>query len=129
MSWKKKIQPLLVFVSFLGLLLVGGCATTDGTLSNQKIWQANKSIGEAKESNASLNAPAELKAAEAKIVEATTALTSKDYEKAIRLAEEASADADYARVRATTEKAKKAAEEMRQKVETLRQELERTPQQ
>jgi len=128
MNWKKKIQLLLVFVSFLGLLL-GGCATTDGTVSNQKIWQANKAIGEAKESNASLNAPDELKAAEDKIAEATTALTNKDYEKADRLAEEASINADYARARAAAEKAKKAAEEMRQNNKALRQELERMPQQ
>jgi D-arabinose 1-dehydrogenase-like Zn-dependent alcohol dehydrogenase len=128
MNWKKKIQPPLVLVSFLGVLLAAGCATTNGTLSNEKIWQANKAVGAAKESNASLNAPNELKAAEDKIVEATTALTNKDYERAVRLAEEASVDADYARARATTEKAKKAAEEMRQNNKVLRQELERMPQ-
>jgi hypothetical protein len=128
MNWKEKIQLLFTVVSALALLLAGGCATTNGTLSNQKIWQANKAVGEAKESNASLNAPNELKAAEDKIAEATTALTNKDYEKATRLAEEASADADYARSRAITEKARKAAEEMRQNTKALRQELERTPQ-
>ncbi len=128
MNWKEKIQPQLIFASFLGLLLAAGCATTNGTLSNEKIWQANKAVGAAKESNASLNASNELKAAEDKIVEATTALTNKEYERAVRLADEASVDADYARARATTEKAKKAAEEMRQNNKALRQELERTPQ-
>jgi D-arabinose 1-dehydrogenase-like Zn-dependent alcohol dehydrogenase len=128
MSWKKKLQPFPVIVSAFGLLLAGGCAATNGTVSNQKIWQANKAIGEAKESNAILNAPDELKAAEDKIVEATTALTNKDYERAVRLAEEASINAEYARARAAAEKAKKAAEEMRQTNKDLRQELERMPQ-
>ena len=127
MTWKKKVPPLLLLIPTFGLLLAGGCAATNGALSNEKIWQANEAIGAAKESNAALNAPSELKTAEDKIVEATTALTNKDYERAVRLAEEASVDADYARARATTEKAKKAAEEMRQNNKALRQELEGMP--
>ncbi len=127
MKGKKKIPALLV-ASFLGcLLLAAGCATTSGSLSNEKIWQANKAIGAAKESNARQNAPNELKAAEDKIVEATTALTNKDYERAVRLAEEASVDAEYARAKSRTEKTKKAAEEMRQNNQALRQELEAMP--
>lgn len=128
MTLRKGIRFWFVTAAALGLGLSCGCAATDGALSNEKVWQANKAIGAAKESNASQNAPVELRAAEDRIIEATTALTNKDYEKAVRLAEEASADAEYARAKATAEKARKKAEEMRQNLETLRQEVERTPQ-
>jgi len=127
MEWRKKMPSCLVLTATFGLLLTGGCAATNGALSKEKIWQANKAIGAAKESNAGLNAPNELKAAEDKITEATTALTNKDYERAARLAEEASINADYARAKANTEKAKKAVEELRQKNQALRQELEQMP--
>ena len=120
----KKRSPLLAILAICGLLL-GACATTNGTISNEKIAQADKAIREAKQSNASLNASAELKAAEDKWVEAKIALMNKDYEKATRLAERAAVDADYARTKATTAKSKKAAEEMRKSIDTLRQEVER----
>ncbi len=127
MKWNKKVRGCLIALAGLGLLVAGGCATANGSLSKEKIFRGNKSIGEAKESNASLNAPKELKSAEDKLAEAEAAFASKEYERAARLAEQASADADYARARAKTEKAKRTAEEKRQEVQTLRQEIERTP--
>jgi chromosome segregation ATPase len=108
----------------IALLLAGGCAT-NGTLSAEKITQGERAIAEARQSNASLSAPVEVKTAEDKIAEARTALVNKKYGKAARLAEEAQVDADYARAKADSEKAKKTAEEMRQNIQTLRQEIER----
>ena len=128
MRWNKKTRGLFIAIAVLGLLLAGGCAATNGSLSQEKIFRGNKSIGEAKQSNAGQNAPEELKKAEDKLAEAEAAFTAKEYEKAARLAEQASADADYARAKAKTEKAKKTAEEMHQAVQVLRQELERMPQ-
>jgi flagellar biosynthesis/type III secretory pathway protein FliH len=55
-------------------------------------------------------------------------MANKDYDQAIRVAEQASVDADYARARAVNERVKKMADEMRANIQTLRQELERLPQ-
>jgi septal ring factor EnvC (AmiA/AmiB activator) len=124
MDSRKKRQRLFVVMAALGLLLVGGCAT-NGALSTQKISLGDKAVSEARESNATLNAPAELNAAEGKLAQAKEALAKKDYKKAVLLAEQASIDADYARAKATTEKARKTNEEMRKNIEALRQEIER----
>jgi hypothetical protein len=123
MNEKKRIQPLLVVWVVLGLLLINGCVTY-ATLPREKISEADKALIEAKESNASLNAPGELKAAEDKLAEAKAAFGKKDYEKATRLAEQASVDADYARAKGASEKAKKEAEELRQNIKTLRHDIE-----
>jgi len=128
MTWDKKTRGWFIVIAVLGLLLAGGCAATSGSLTQEKIFRSNKLIGEAKQSNASQNAPDELKKAEEKLAEAEAAFTAKNYGKAARLAEEASVDADYAGAKSKTEKSKKTAEEMRQNVQVLRQELERMPQ-
>ena len=70
MRWNKRIQGLFFAIAALGLLLAGGCATTNGSTSQEKIFRSNRSIGEAKQSNAGLNAPNELKKAEDKLAEA-----------------------------------------------------------
>jgi hypothetical protein len=104
-----------------------GCATSNGKLSAEKVSVGQKMIQDAKESNASLNAPAELKSAEEKLARAQAALTKKDYKQAVYLAEQAAVDAEYARVKADSEKAKKTAEEMKKNIKALQQEIERLP--
>lgn len=119
----EKIYPLIAGV-ILSLGLAVGCAT-NGALSTEKISQGEKAVNDARQSNASLSALPEMKAAEDKLATAKTAFANQEYEKAGRLAEQAQVDADYARARANTEKAKKTAEEMRKNIEILRQEIER----
>jgi hypothetical protein len=123
MSRKNRIQQLFIVFVALGLL-VSGCAGAYSTLPREKISEADKAILEAKESNASLNAPIELKAAEDKLAGARAALNNKDYAEATRLAEQALVDADYARAKGTSEKAKKKAEEIRQSIKGLHEEIE-----
>ncbi len=123
MDKKKRIRPLLVVWIILDLLLINGCVTY-ATLPREKISGGEKALVEAKESNASVNAPGELKAAEDKLAEAKAAFGKKDYEQATRLAEQVSVDADYARAKGASEKAKKKAEELRQNIKTLRQDIE-----
>lgn len=119
----RQVGSLTVIIA---LLLAGGCAGKGkGILPAEKITQGERAIAEARQSNASLSAPVELRIAGDKIATARSALANKEYERAARLAEEAQADADYARAKADSEKAKKTAEEMRQNAETLRQEIER----
>jgi len=115
------LQLLYVLVAF-GLLLASGCAT-NGTLP-EKILQGDEAIKKAAESNATLNAPGELKAAEEKLAQAREAAYKRDYDNATRLAEEASIDADYARYKAASEKARKMAEDLRKNIKLLRQEVD-----
>jgi hypothetical protein len=123
MTWRKE-GKLLVSLGGVLALVAGGCAA-NGILSREKISAGEKALNEAKISNASLNAPAELKTAEDKLVAARDALAKEDYGKANRLAEQAQVDADYARTKATTAKAKETAEGMRKNIQDLRQEIER----
>jgi septal ring factor EnvC (AmiA/AmiB activator) len=120
---KRKIVQFFAVAAVFGFLL-GGCAS-DGALSTQKISAGDRAIMDAKVSNASLNAPAELNSAEGKLVQAREAFAKKEYEKATRLAEQASIDAEYARAKASTAKTKKTVEEMRKNIDDLRQEIER----
>jgi macrodomain Ter protein organizer (MatP/YcbG family) len=122
MNRKRKHLQLFFVLAVFGLLLASGCAT-DGTLP-EKILQGDEAIRKAAESNATLNAPGELNAAEEKLVQAKEAAYKKDYDKATRLAEEASIDADYARSKAASEKARKMAEGLRENIKALRQEVD-----
>ncbi len=122
MDRKRKQLQLFLALAVFGLLLASGCAT-DGTLP-EKILQGDEAIRKAGESNATLNAPGELKAAQEKLVQAKQAAYKRDYDEATRLAEEASIDADYARSKAASEKARKMAEQLREDIKALRQEVE-----
>jgi hypothetical protein len=122
MDRKRKQLQLFLVLAVFGLLLASGCAT-DGTLPD-KILQGDEAIRQAAESNATLNAPGELKAAQEKLAQAKQAAYKKDYDRATRLAEEASIDADYARSKAASEKARKKAEQLREEIKALRQEVE-----
>jgi hypothetical protein len=127
---KRKIKHLLFIAIFVGIasLMASGCAKTfTHETSTTKMSVGEKAISVAKESNASIDAPAELKVAVDKLTAAKKALEKEDYETATRLAEQASVDADYARVKAISDKAKKATEERRQTVNTMRHEIERIP--
>jgi macrodomain Ter protein organizer (MatP/YcbG family) len=122
MNRKRKGLQLFLVLAVFGLLLASGCAT-NGALP-EKILQGDEAIRKAAESNATLNAPGELKAAEEKLVQAKEAAYRRDYDKATRLAEEASIDAEYARHKAASEKARKMAEDLRKNIKLLRQEVD-----
>ena len=128
---KRKMQHLYFIMVIIALtsLLAGGCATTRFTreTATSKISEGEKAVSIAQESNASIDAPVELAVAQDKLTEARTALEKEHYKTATRLAEEASVDADYARVKALSEKSKKATEKSRENVNTLRNEVERMP--
>jgi len=123
MDRKRKGLQLSLVLAVSGLLLTSGCATTNSTLS-EKILQGDEAIKKAADSNATLNAPGELDAAEKKLVEAKEAAYKRDYDRATRLAEQVSIDADYARYKAASEKARKMAEDLRENIELLRQEVD-----
>jgi len=123
MEGKRGIRGLFVTVIALSALWLSGCGGF-AALPKEKISDGDKAIREARESNASLSAPVELKAAEDKLAAAKAAFNKKNYDEATRLAEQASVDADFAKAKGSTEKARKKAEEIQQDIKTLKQEIE-----
>jgi len=119
----KEKQGLFVVVMALTILGLSGCSGL-ASLSRDNISEGDKAMLEAKESNASLNAPVELKAAEDKLEAAKSAFDKKDYDDANRLAEQALADVEYARAKGSSEKERKKADELRQNIKTLKQDIE-----
>jgi hypothetical protein len=122
---KRNIQHLIGGALAVGALFWGGCSTTNWPIqSKQMISQGERAVSEAKASNASLNAPVELKAAEEKLSLAKEEFAKGWHNKAARLAEEAAVDAELAQAKSTTEKNKRTAEDMRKNIDALRQEIE-----
>jgi hypothetical protein len=101
-----------------------GCAG-NGTIAASKVSEGDKAVRVAREADATVRAPAELKLAEDKLAQARLALDDKDYERAARWAEEASVDADYARAKAVSEKQRNVVAEMQRNIDALRREIDR----
>ena len=81
------IQRVGCVTAIIALLLAGGCAgKSKGILPAEKITQGERAIAEARQSNASVSSPVDMKIAEDKIAEARIALANEDYGNATRLA-------------------------------------------
>lgn len=121
------MKALILSMAFIlaTILTVSGCASK-GTGYIESIASAELGIKIAKDSNATMNAPLELKFAEDKLSAARAAATREDFVTAQRLADEALVDAKLAESKSITIKAKKQAQEMRDAIDTLRKEIERT---
>ena len=102
-----------------------GCSRHNPVVA-AKIAQAERAVDEAQQAGAALRAPAEFKSARDKLTSARTATENGNHDQAIRLAEQAAIDAEYARARAANQRVNGMADEMNQSLKTLRQELERT---
>jgi len=124
MKGKRSLQGFFIVLTTLSILWLSGCGGGFAALPKEKISDGDKALREAKESSASLSAPAEMKAAEDKLAAAETAFNKKDYDEATRLAEQATVDADFARAKGSAEKARKKAEDTQQNIKTLRQDIE-----
>lgn len=127
-NWVGRRQWTAVAGAALVAVMAGGCASGDAALASAKMSQAERAVNEAKQSNAGVTAPVELKTAEDKLTAARAAAAKGEHNEAIRQADQALADADYARARASNAQVKKIADDMRRNIQTLRQELERLPQ-
>ncbi len=116
--------------SLAGLTLVGfslvGCAS-HSPLASAKVSQAERAVDEAQQSGAAQSAPLELRAAQDKLTAAQTAMAKGKNDTAIRAAEQAAIDGEYARAVAANQRANAVADEMGQYVKVLRQELDRLP--
>lgn len=109
-------------------VMAAGCASGDAALASAKVSQAERAVNEAKQSNAGVTAPVELKTAEDKLTAARAAAAKGEHNEAMRQADQALADADYARARAVSERVQKAIDEAKRNIQVLHQELERLPQ-
>ena len=126
---KRRIRQVFVLVGGIGLLFAVGCGSSremTAQTSGEKIFQADKALSDARDGNASKNAPEDLAVAQRKRAAAKDAFAKQNYDEAARLAEQTVVDADYAQARATTRKNMDIAEGIKKETDALRQEIDRT---
>ena len=117
----RHIAALLV----AGPLISIGCSTANWPIAaEQKIFEGDKAVSEAKTSTASIHAPEDLKVAEEKLALARKEYANGWHHSAARIAEEAAAAAELAQARAVTEKNRMTAEKLRTNLEILKKEIE-----
>jgi len=122
---KDKIILVMAGASLIFGVTMMGCAERVA-VPNEKIANAERAISGARDSNAIVNAPLDLRLSEDKLKQAKEAVAAEENEKAERLADEAILDADVARAKTRAAKAKAISNEMRETVDSMRKELERT---
>jgi len=122
---KDKIILVMAGASLIFGVTMMGCAEKVA-VPNEKIANAERAISGARDSNAIVNAPLDLRLSEDKLKQAKEAIAAEEHEKAGRLADEAILDADVARAKTRAAKAKAISNEMRETVDSMRKELERT---
>jgi hypothetical protein len=113
------------FVTACTALLIAGCATKVER-PTQEITRATTLIEQAEKAGAQRYAAAELQQARDKVAQADAAATEGKGELALRLATEATLDAELANARTASGEAQRSAEEVRRSTETLREEATRT---
>jgi len=119
------LHQIAWMLAFCGLVGISGCAGNE-KVPPEQIANTEKTIGEARDSNATVHAPLELKLADEKLQAAKAAVDKKEYDQARRLLEEAQVNADLANAKSGSTKARQVAKEMRDSINALRQEIERT---
>lgn len=109
-----------------GICAVGALAACSSPPVPKEQFAVGKaSIEAAQTAGAAELAPVELNMARDKMGQATVALHDKQYVTARRLAEQADADAQVARSKATAERSRRAAEEVTASLKTLRQQIDK----
>ena len=111
-----------IFAIIFMVSVIPACA---GVAPMEKMVKLESQIANARQAEAIVYAPLELKFAEDKYELAQDAVDNKDYALAGQLADEALLDAQLAEVKALSVRAEKEAQEMRESIETLRSELNR----
>ena len=114
---------LMIVLIFIAVIL-GGCASK-GVPPVKNLSDADMAIKMAKESNATINAPLNIRMAEEKLQKARESFENEDYIVAQRLADEALIDAKLAQEKSQTKKTKKMESDLRESIETLQNEINR----
>lgn len=107
-------------------LCVGvGCASDPPQSLKAQLAQTDTSIAQAEQAGAAQSGLTELQQAKDKRAKAQDAVKDHDYDVAMRLAQQAQLDAQYASRKSESERANRTAAEVRKGHETLREETER----
>ena len=114
---------VLALCSMLG---AGGCSGKGAIIAKEQIANTERSIGEARDSNATINAPLELKMAVEKLEAAKAAMEKNEYDQAHLLIEKAQVDSDLALAKTNSKKAKQNVKELRDSIDALGKEIERS---
>ena len=114
---------MVVVLVFAAVISTGCASKSFAPIKN--ISDAEIAIKSAKEANATVNAPLDIRIAEDKLQTARENIKKDDYVSARRLADEAFMDAKLAQEKSRTAKAKKLENQLRETIETLQNEIDR----
>lgn len=120
-----KSNPMMqrIGLAAAAALFMAGCASTSAPTEQMAVSRA--AVSNAMSAGGNQYAPVQTRSALEKMESAERAMADKDYELALRLAEQAEVDARLAAEMARSAKAQKAADALQEDIRVLREELER----
>ena len=107
----------------VAVMLMAGCASTSAPTEQMAVSRA--AVSNAMGAGGTEFAPIQFKSASDKLTAAERAMADKDFELALRLAEQAEVDAKLAAEMARSAKAQRAAAALQDDIRVLRQEIDR----
>ena len=122
-SMRQTRRPVFALALATSLAVVAGCASVPEPTDKMAVAEA--AILRASTSGTSLDAARELQLATDKLTAARQAMSSKEYERAGQLAEQATVDAQAAEIHAQSARSRKAAQETQDAARVLRDEMNR----
>ena len=120
---KSKQVMQMAGVAVAAAVLMAGCASTSAPAEQMAVSRA--AVSNAMSAGGNQYAPVQFRSASEKLEAAERAMAAKDYELALRLAEQAEVDATLSAEMARSAKAQKAADALQEDIRVLRQEIER----
>lgn len=120
---KSKQVMQMAGVAVVAGVLMAGCASTSAPTEQMAVSRA--AVSNAMSAGGNQYAPVQFRSASEKLEAAERAMAAKDYELALRLAEQAEVDATLSAEMARSAKAQKAADALQEDIRVLRQEIER----
>lgn len=122
-SMRQIRRPVFALALATSLAVVAGCASFPEPTDKMAVAEA--AILRAGTSGTSVDAARELQLATDKLTAARQAMSSKEYERAGQLAEQAAVDAQAAEIHAQSARSRKAAQETQDAARVLREEMNR----
>lgn len=110
-------------MSVSAVMLIAGCASSPAPTEQMAVSRA--AVNTALSTGGNEFAPVQTKSALDKMTAAEQAMAAKDYELALRLAEQAEVDAKLAAEMVRSTKAQRAADALQEDIRVLREEIER----
>jgi len=120
-----RVSAVGVAALLASVLLGVGCASTPPAASTAQIAVTTAAVNSAAGAGAAEMAAPELAMAREKLASANVAMTAREFDRALSLAEESHVDALLAESKAKAAKAQRAADELREGRRVLRDEMDR----